>query len=115
MIVCWRISSHSSSVERAGLVEDGVWNGDLSNVVQLCGAGELVERFPFEAHPSSNGKGVRGDPVHMATECRFALSQHLHQHVVGLASHPAAAGIGAGWRTLDSPARDAHALSRRRG
>ena len=43
MIVCWRISAHSLSLERPGLVEDLVGHGELAEVVQLGRAAQLVE------------------------------------------------------------------------
>ena len=43
MSVWRRMKLHSTRVERAGLVEDRVGDGDLADVVELGGAGHLVE------------------------------------------------------------------------
>ena len=78
-------------VERAGLVQDGVRDGDLADVVQLGRADHDVEVFGVEAQARADRAGQLGDVVHVALQVGLALAEHGEQHLAGLALGRAAA------------------------
>ena len=84
MIVCRRMNSHSSLVERAGLVEDRVRDRHLADVVQLGGARGPAPNF-VAAIPSSRG---------VASAKRANIAKVVAQRGVALAQGAAAARRG---------------------
>src|SRR3954452_4332116 len=62
-------------IERAGLGEDGVGDSHLADVVQLGGAGELVELFARHAAGAPQGEGEVRHLLHVIEELRLALAQ----------------------------------------
>ena len=78
-------------VERAGLVQDRVRDGDLADVVQLGGADHDVEVLGVEAQARAHRARELGDVVHVALQVGLALAQDGEQHLARLALGRAAA------------------------
>ena len=91
MIVCWRMKAPVGLVERAGLVQDRVGDGDLADVVQLGRAHHDVEVLGVEAQARAHQARELGDVVHVALQVGLALAQDGQQDLARLALRRAAA------------------------
>src|SRR4051794_6039883 len=77
--------------ERAVLVEDLVWDGDLADVVHLRGPDQDVDVLGFQLQGAAHLGGEARHVSQVPVEARFALAQQAEQHAAGLAQ----GGVGA--------------------
>ena len=80
-------------VERAGLVEDGVRNGDLADVAELRGPGHLVEALRAHVQFAPDRQRKLPDVTEPQVKVGAPLGESPQQDVAGLApsGHPAPA------------------------
>ena len=73
-------------VERAGLVEDRVGDGDLAHVVELGGTGHLVEPLGAHVKLAPDRQSQLADVAEMILEVGAPLGQRAQQDVARLAA-----------------------------
>ena len=83
-IVCWRMNSHSVASRAAGLVEDRVGDADLADVVQLGGAGDLVDLLAGHAEAARDGDRELGDLAGVLAQVGLLGLHRAHEHVARL-------------------------------
>src|SRR6185312_14093828 len=80
-------------VEGSRLVDDGVWDGDLADVVQRGGVAYLGEILAVDAGAAGDLGGELGDAVLVVAEIGVALGQRANQDVAALAPRGGAPGV----------------------
>lgn len=70
--------------ERAGLAEDGVWDGGLADVVQFGGAADLVGLLGGEGEVAGGLTGEISDVGEVSVQGGLPLAEDAEQHVAGL-------------------------------
>ena len=91
-----RVAAHElplGVVERAGLVEDRVGDGDLAHVVQLRRLAQVLELLGQQAEPLADRDGELRHAVDVGPERGMALRQRAQQHVARLAPGRDAAAV----------------------
>ena len=78
------MSSHSVESSAAGLVEDRIGNADLADVVQLGGAGDLVDLLAGHAEPAGHGDGELRHLARVLAQVGLLGLDRAHEHVARL-------------------------------
>ena len=72
-MVCWRISSHSTGVQAARLLQDRVRHSHLADVVQVSSQGEVLELLPPTDPALADPHRQLGDLVEVVPQLGLAL------------------------------------------
>jgi hypothetical protein len=66
-------------VERSALLQDHVRNGELADVVKLCGEPQFLEFVELEEQPLTNAQRKRRDIRDMGAELRLSFGERAQQ------------------------------------
>ena len=84
-----RVPAHEAPlglVERPGLLEDRVGDGDLADVVELGGVRDVVELLAVHPQLAADGEREVGRTAQVHVQVGLALGEAAQQHVARLAT-----------------------------